>query len=411
VQAPLSTTIEIASDFPTSGLDTTNGLPLQNGVQMAIDTANNNHLLPGYTLKLVPYDDVGRNNQHDPAHGAHNVREAIDNPLVAGIIGPENSSVALSELPLANRAPIALISPTTTYPCLTLGSADDPDCSGNADLQAQMRPTGQVTFFRLATTDDRLGKAMADYLYTVRHYRSVLLFNDASDVYSAGLALPFRLEWRRLGGSLIPLDLSQDQSSVQDYHDLLQTVALTRPDLIYFTGTNPNGSYVLRALSTIASLKTTALAGGDGLIDADFLRVADQVRRTAPIYAGAPIVDPDHAGTAVGADFQDNYLANGYTLYSIYAATAYDCAMGLIQAIQQALRSVRPPRGMQDQAGGRRFRQAVVQALGHLSWSAGATGSHRFDARGDSTAHPVSLYQIDLSTGQSAWRWLKQVSA
>jgi branched-chain amino acid transport system substrate-binding protein len=410
-QAPITTTLEIASDFPTSGLDTTNGLPLQNGVQMAIDAANNNQLIPGYTLKLVPYNDVGRNSLHDPEQGARNIAQAIGNPLVAGIIGPENSSVALRELPLANQAPIALISPTTTYPCLTRGSADDPDCRSSDDLQAQMRPTGQVTFFRLATTDDQLGKATADYLYTVGHYRNAVLLKDDSDVYSFGLALPFQREWRQLGGLLLPLDLPQDQSSVQDYQNLLQTVAQIQPDLIYFTGNNPSGSYLLRALSHVASLKTTALAGGDALIDAAFLQVANQVRRTAPIYASAPIVDPDHAGTAVGTDFQDNYITSGYDNYDIYAATAYDCAMTLIQAIKQAVRSVTPPRGVQDRAGARQFRQAVVQAVRRLSWSGGATGSHGFDANGDSIRHTVSFYRIDVSTGQPAWQWLKQVGA
>jgi branched-chain amino acid transport system substrate-binding protein len=410
-QAPITTTLEIASDFPTSGLDTTNGLPLQNGVQMAIDAANNNQLIPGYTLKLVPYNDVGRNSLHDPEQGARNIAQAIGNPLVAGIIGPENSSVALRELPLANQAPIALISPTTTYPCLTRGSADDPDCRSSDDLQAQMRPTGQVTFFRLATTDDQLGKATADYLYTVGHYRNAVLLKDDSDVYSFGLALPFQREWRQLGGLLLPLDLPQDQSSVQDYQNLLQTVAQIQPDLIYFTGNNPSGSYLLRALSHVASLKTTALAGGDALIDAAFLQVANQVRRTAPIYASASIVDPDHAGTAVGTDFQDNYIASGYDNYDIYAATAYDCAMTLIQAIKQAVRSVTPPQGVQDRAGARRFRQAVVQAVRRLSWSGGATGSHGFDANGDSIRHAVSFYRVDVSTGQPAWQWLKQVGA
>src|SRR5262249_34929667 len=69
-----STIIEIDSDFPTSGLDTTTGLPMRDGVQMAITKANNDHLLPGYTLKLVSYDDVGKDNRHNPQVGAENLQ-------------------------------------------------------------------------------------------------------------------------------------------------------------------------------------------------------------------------------------------------------------------------------------------------------------------------------------------------
>jgi len=173
---PASTTIKIASDFPASGLDTIDGLPLQNGVQMAITEANKELFLPGYTLTLVAYNDVGTGNRPDPQVGANNLKQAIADNLVAGVIGPYNSSVALKELSLANQAPLALLSPSATFPCLTKSAADDPDCTGTHDFAAQMRPTKQLTFFRLAATDDQQGKAAADYFFQTKHYSRRLQF-------------------------------------------------------------------------------------------------------------------------------------------------------------------------------------------------------------------------------------------
>jgi len=51
--------IKIASDLPTSAKYATSGKPAENGVHLDIDDANENHVIPGYTLVFVPKDDVG----------------------------------------------------------------------------------------------------------------------------------------------------------------------------------------------------------------------------------------------------------------------------------------------------------------------------------------------------------------
>jgi len=402
-----STTIEIASDFATSSLDTTDGLPLQSGVQMAITETNNNGLLPGYTLKLVPYDD-----HRDLGVGTNNLKQAVADNLIVGMIGPGNSSVALKELPPANQAPLALLSPSVTFPCLTKSAADDPDCSGTNDIATQMRPsTNQPTFFRLATSDDRQGKAVADLF--IQHHSKVLLLKDDSDPYSFGLAQAFQAEWQRGRGLVTSIDLPQKASSVQDYQNMLsqQAAASFQPDLIYFVGDDPYGSYALQALSNITALKTVPFAGGDGIMESSLLQTAANLHREAPIYVSLPIQDPAHSGTPTGADFAINYTTNGYQYYRPYAASAYDCTMTLIQAIKTALQAkgVSTPHGKQDHAGAVQFRQAVLQALRHLSYT-GATGTHSFDANGDTTNHAVSFYQADLSTPQPGWTWLQQVN-
>jgi len=412
ISPPNSTTIEIASDFPTGGVDTLSGSPLQNGVQMAITQANNENLLPGgYTLKLIPYNDVGAGNRHDPQVGAKNLQQTIANPLIAGVVGPYNSSVALAELPVANRAPIALLSPGTTNPCLTKSGADDPSCATVSPGLQSLRPTSQLTFFRLVTTDDVQGKATAEYFFNVAHYRKVLLLKDDSDLYSSGLSQAFTLEWQTLGGQVIPLDLPQVSSSEQDYQVALRSVVSTQPDLIYFVGDNPNGTYALQALASIPELKSVAFAGSDGIVDNDLPQTAAHLRLSAPVYGSLPVEDPNHTGTPAGADFEANYTANGFTNFRPYAASAYDCTMVLIAAIKLALQQgAKTPRGEQDQVGGEHFREAVLQALTHLSYT-GATGKHSFDANGDTTNHTISIYQLNAAVVQPTWAWLQQISA
>jgi len=74
---------------------------------MAIGEANRHQLLSGYTLKLTPYDDVGKDNRHDPQVGASNLRRAIADNLVAGVVGP-----SIVSLPGQNcQSPTRLLSP------------------------------------------------------------------------------------------------------------------------------------------------------------------------------------------------------------------------------------------------------------------------------------------------------------
>ena len=78
--------IKLATELPVSGKDTSNGKPAEDGAHMALDEANANHTIPGYTLVLVPTDDVGPNGTHDPAVGSQHVTALIGDAQVAGIV-------------------------------------------------------------------------------------------------------------------------------------------------------------------------------------------------------------------------------------------------------------------------------------------------------------------------------------
>src|SRR5262249_33082923 len=150
------TTIKICTEMPVSGADTSSGQPAENGAILALEQANANKTIPGYTFVHARFDDVGASGTHDPANGANNMRSAIGDALVAGCIGPLNSNVALAEMPIANNAPLALISPYNVNPILT---------KPEYGQLGALRPTGKVTYFRVSATDDLQGTAGADYFY------------------------------------------------------------------------------------------------------------------------------------------------------------------------------------------------------------------------------------------------------
>jgi branched-chain amino acid transport system substrate-binding protein len=382
-----STTIKVATDFPTSGADAGIGKSTENGAHLAVDQANANHVIPGYTLLFDPQDDVGASGVHDPVKGANNVKALVGDALVAGIVGPLNSSVAQAEMPIANQAPLAMISPANTNPCLTKEGADV-GCTGANDLVPKLRPTGQVTYFRLAATDDHQGPAMADFLYNTLHLRTAYVIDD-TETYGAGIAKYFVQEWTRLGGTVID-GKSHGVKSTTSYLNLLTAAAAAKPDVIYFGGNYSTGGTVIqKQMMTIPALQHAVFAGGDGLTgDSSFYKQIVDSGGQAYMTVAAP--DPYKIPAA--QQFIKDYTAKYGTL-GPYSAAAYDSMNILIQAIKVALTKTHTPQNSSDQAQAQKFRQAVIDALKQISYD-GVTGHISFDQNGDTTNKIFTIYQV-----------------
>jgi branched-chain amino acid transport system substrate-binding protein len=398
--------IEVATDFPTSGKDESSGLPAQNGAQLAVDQANANNEIPGYKLVFVPKDDVGPSGIHDPAQGATNVKALIGDALVAGIVGPFNSNVAQSEMPIANQAPIVMISPANTNPCLTKDTPES-GCSGANDQLPKLRPTGKVTYFRIATTDDHQGPAGADYLYKTLGYRSVYIIDDA-ETYGIGISNNFEKEWKALGG--VDLGHSSEPSSTTSYISLLTQIAAKKPDVIYFGGLDSTGGILIRKqMEQIPGLQNTPFAGGDGLVTGTFATDIG-VGHGGPVYGTVATTDANNTPTA--KNFIQQYDAKfGASNLGAYSAAAYDCMGILIQAIKTAIQNgAKPPTNSSDSADAQTFRQAIINAVQNISYN-GVLGHQSFDANGDTTNRVITIYKLGLnSSNQPDWLFATAVT-
>ncbi|HEV2661914.1 MAG TPA: branched-chain amino acid ABC transporter substrate-binding protein [Ktedonobacteraceae bacterium] len=397
-----STTIKIATDLPVSGKDTSSGKPAENGAHMAVDEANTANTIPGYKLVFVPKDDVGPSGAHDPAVGAQNVTSLIGDALVAGIVGPFNSSVAQSEMPIANQAPIALISPSNTNQCLTQTGADI-GCTGANNLVPTLRPTGKVTYFRIATTDNHQGPANADYLFKNEHYKTAYAIDDA-ETYGIGIANTFSGEWTKLGGTV--LGRSSEPGTTTSFVSLLTQIASKKPDVIYFGGTDATGGTLIRQqMQQVPALKNTPFAGGDGIVTANF---ASTIGLTGgPVFG--TVASSDVTKNPAAATFVKNYTAT-YGPLGAYSAAGYDCAKILIQAIKSALANgAKVPKDSSDAAGAKTFRQAVIDAMQKTDYT-GLTGHHTFDSNGDTTNKIITVQQLATVDGKPNWKVLASLT-
>ena len=305
-------------------------------------------------------------------------------------------------MPIANNAPIAIISPSNTNQCLTQTGADI-GCTGANDLVPTLRPTGKVTYFRVATTDDHQGPANADYLYNTQHYKKAYVVDD-TEVYGKGIANTFTAEWKKLGGTILGRD--SQPGTTTSFVSLLTKIAATQPEVIYFGGTDATGATLMRQqMKQVPALKNTPFAGGDGIVSASF---AQTVGLTGgPVFG--TVASSDVTKNPAAADFIKKYKA-AYGDLGAYSAAGYDCMKILIGAIKAAIdKGAVVPTGSGDAAGAKTFRQAVIDAIQKTDYN-GLTGHHSFDKNGDTTNKVITIQQLADVTGKPGWKVLTSLT-
>src|SRR5579859_7823116 len=161
-------TITIGVDLPLSGADASDGVPTANGVKLALKDANDDSLIPGFTLSADVRDD-SVNGVHDPQKGTSNFESFVADPTDLGVIGPLNSNVAQALIPLSNENELALISPANTSPELT---------TGPQALALRKAHPLEITYFRDCPTDNAQGSAGATFAYRVLGARRAFVIDD-----------------------------------------------------------------------------------------------------------------------------------------------------------------------------------------------------------------------------------------
>ena len=396
--------LKIGVDLPLSGAEAAVGVPALDGVRLYVQQ---HPALDGFTVQLVVKDDSSGGSAEPPL-GATNVQSLVSDPLVLGVIGPLDSSVARAEIPVANLASLALVSPATSSPCLTRGdylpaalnpsrvaiTCKDAGLAGPADL----RPSGVNNYFRLTTTDDLQGPAAADFAYRNLHLLRLATVSDGQ-AYGEALAAGFATRFRALGGSIVGgIDLKTGGSS--DVGGFLARVKADGGQGLYFGGTSANHACALRAqmAPVLGTGESAPLLGGDGIAQ-DPTCLQDAGANAAGIYATVPAPDATHLGTAEPVIAAFKAAFPNARDYGTYTVIAYDAAAVLYDAIDRAIRVARgdlPARGN------------VVSQLSATSGFPGATGVFGFDANGDNTRRILSIFESP-APGETGWKAAGQV--
>ena len=393
----MSSTIKIGLLLPFSGTNAAQGLSAEQGAQLAVNQANAANLVPGVNFVLSARDDPGSANA--PGSDA-NLQALTNDPEVAGIIGPFDTTTGRVELPLANKLDVALVSPSAGDPCLT-SSDVAAGCIGSPFTLASVRPTTNLTFFRIIPTDPKQGMALADYLYKVRHFLTAYVVDDTG-AYGIGVANAFSSEWQLNGGVVV--GRTSVPEGTASFINLLTHIAVARPDVIFFGGSDPaSGSpdsiAIRRQMLQVPSLKDTAFAGGDGIDTPQFAQAVGAFG--GPVWSTLTPADP--AGVPGASAFVAQYQA-AFGAPGRYSASGDDSANVLLTAIAAAFKKgAQTPSGPGAATEATALRQMVVANVASTSL-VGVTNPVSFSPTGDLTEGLISIEQLGNVNGAPGWQ-------
>jgi branched-chain amino acid transport system substrate-binding protein len=391
-----SKVVKIGVVLPLTGGSATVGQAAEQGAQLAVQQANGGKLVPGVTFRLVANSDTGTAGTPNGASGEAGIKGLIGNGQVAGAVAPFDTATALGELPLANRAPLATVSPTATDTCLTIGGALG--CTGSAAELSAVQPTGHATFFRVAPADALQGAALADFLFNDRGYRRAYVIDDTSAAGSAQAAT-FESEFVRESGTVV--GHASVAPGAVGFTLQLVTAAQQRADVIVYTGASESEGVALRRSMVEEPFSAgLPLAATSGMHTASFLQAVGGIIGSQ-VWAVAP--EPELAELPSAASFARNYQAK-FGTPTTDAARGYDSAEALLRAVKAAIADgATPPASAAAPASA--FRTAVIAALGRTAFT-GADGPIAFAQDGDLQQGPVEvdgLTPVFGQPGSSSW--------
>lgn len=397
IGGPGAPVIKIAVDLPLKGAEAHAALPALNGIRYYVQQ---HPTLDGFAVSLVTSDDA-TGGVPDANRGAENVRAFVQDPQVLAVIGPFDSSVARGEIPIANQALLAMVSPVTSSPCLTqdvylpatLSPARVAVTCKQAGLPAasDLHPSGVNNYFRLAPTDQLQGPAAADYMFKTLQVLRVAVVSD-HEAYGQALADAFSTRFTNLGGSVVGrLDLDQSADPVA----FLQQMKADGVTGVYYGGVTANRGCVIRAEmpGVFGAAKPAPFIGGDGIAE-DPACVKDAGTSFAGMYATVPALDPSGIGSAAPVIKGFKAAFPNRDDYGTYTVIAYDATAAVYDAVGRAIKAWgghAPPRGN------------VVSQLAATTKLPGATGVLGFDANGDTTHRVISIVESPRSDPSGPW--------
>jgi len=400
--APLKS-LHVGVDLPMSGADSRAALPALNGIRFYVQQ---HPAIAGFQVSIVPLDDtVG--GRPSAKQGVTNVEAFISDSNLVAMIGPFNAGLARKEIPIANVASLAMISPATSNPCLTkdvfLPSQLNPS---RTELQckdaglpsaADLRPLHYNNFFRLTTTDALQGPALADYAFKTLHLSRIASISD-HEAYGQGLAAAFSSRFQRLGGTVTG-HLDVDIKAQPDVTAFLKQAKAATTQAVYFGGFD-RGCVIRAQMATVFDAgEAVPFLGGDGIAH-DPVCIKDAGTNTAGILATVPLVNADTIPGAAATIKAFKATFGDPMDYGPYTMVAYDATAVLYRAIELAIR----------EAGGQLPpRSTVVKHLAETADFAGTTGTLGFDKAGDTMNRVVTIFQPGLFDPRGPWKYVDSV--
>lgn len=339
-------TLAIGFAGPLSGASMAVGRSMQNGVQLAVDEANQRGLRIGgksYRLKLVSQDD-----RADPGTAEYVARYLVGQRVI-GVVGHWTSGTSLVAAPVYHAAGVIQVTPSA--------------------MSRKLTSLSYPRIFRTIPNNESVGRLAADYAIARLGVKTVVTIDDRTP-FGQGLAEQFARQAEAQGARVLGRYSVSDKTS--DFNAPLMEARKQAPDLIFFGGLDWQAGILAKS---IRRLRLDALLmASAGTVGLPFLMRAGADANGALVLEPGPPQDrmPGWKG------FRQRYSQSFDSNIDLYAVFAYEAAQAIIQGIRHA--------GSSDP-------ELVARAMHRLRFE-GVSGTVAFNEEGDLLNPTFTMYEV-----------------
>ena len=309
---------------------------------------------------------------YDRRKCAANAKAYAANPEVIGVVGPWNSGCAYAEIPIASRAGLPVVSPTTSDVGLTRPAFGAP----RGALQS-LYPTGRRSYVRLQSPDDAEAAAGA-LLARQLGLERIFVLDDRG--FGVAWAAYFKRAAAQLGLRIV--GSAGWNPSKPRLRDLVSNVRRTRAQAVYLCGLiDTSVGKVLAALRR-ALPRDTALIGCYGLLPPSslFKQAGSAARGTYVSLQGLVNEGLGPKGKRFLHEFGATQPIRRIDREAVYAA----------QAAELLLDAIARSDGTRVSVSSELFKARARDSF---------LGSFAIDANGDPTPAPITILRLEHGRG------------
>lgn len=298
-------TIKVGANFELTGNVANYGNATIEGLQLAIEEANEAGGINGKKIELVSVDD-----KSEAAESINAATKLISDDDVKIIVGPATTGLVLAETQTATDAKVPIIAPCATSPEATVENG-------------KVKPY----VFRSCFIDPQQGEVMATFAAKDLKAKTAVIYVDNSSDYSKSLAKVFREKFEAASGKVVMEEafLQKDQ----DFKATLTKLKTANADVMFVPAYYEEVGKIVKQAREMGI--NSAILGTDGWDDTKVVDIAgaDALNNT---FFSTHYSEKD----AEVQGFIEAYKKKFNRAPNVFAALGYDAGKMLVDALKRA---------------------------------------------------------------------------
>ncbi len=301
--------IKVGGLLEMTGGSASFGISSKNAIDLVFKEINTKGVLGGKKLELVVADT-----KSEASEATNGMQKLLSQDKVVAVIGPNQSSAVIASGAINNGMKVLDITPMGTNPDVTV----DPKTGKTREHS-----------FRACFIDPFQGTVMANYVYKDLGIRKAAIYIDNTSDYAKGLAAFFKENFVKNGGSVVAEEAYLQKDT--DFKSTLTKIKAADPDFIYIPGYYQEVGLIVKQAREIGL--NVPMAGGDGWDSSKLPEIAGKAALNNTFFTN--LYSPDDT-SELNKKFVAEYQKAYNTKPDVFAALAYDCALLVAKAIEDA---------------------------------------------------------------------------